>query len=277
MSAMRTSLALVSALGLWSCTALGPARPDPFERLELVIVGGGTTLESIQQRALELARGRESRVVVLPQASDRPDRGEASAEMWREAGAAEVTNLSDLSDIVRARAVLESADLIWMGGGDQTLLMAALRESGLDEVVRTRAAAGVTCGGTSAGAAVMTLVMITGEGDGLEKVAAGATHTATGLGLLPAGIVDQHFLARQRANRLLGAVLDHPELIGFGIDERTALVVTGGRAEVAGEGQVVVIDAREAAVERTEPGALAAARGLRVQVLRPGMAYELGR
>lgn len=274
---MRTSLALVSALGLWSCTALGPARPDPFERLELVIVGGGTTLESIQQRALELARGRESRVVVLPQASDRPDRGEASAEMWREAGAAEVTNLSDLSDIVRARAVLESADLIWMGGGDQTLLMAALRESGLDEVVRTRAAAGVTCGGTSAGAAVMTLVMITGEGDGLEKVAAGATHTATGLGLLPAGIVDQHFLARQRANRLLGAVLDHPELIGFGIDERTALVVTGGRAEVAGEGQVVVIDAREAAVERTEPGALAAARGLRVQVLRPGMAYELGR
>lgn len=274
---MRTSLALVSALGLWSCTALGPARLDPFERLELVIVGGGTTLESIQQRALELARGRESRVVVLPQASDRPDRGEASAEMWREAGAAEVTNLSDLSDIVRARAVLESADLIWMGGGDQTLLMAALRESGLDEVVRTRAAAGVTCGGTSAGAAVMTLVMITGEGDGLEKVAAGATHTATGLGLLPAGIVDQHFLARQRANRLLGAVLDHPELIGFGIDERTALVVTGGRAEVAGEGQVVVIDAREAAVERTEPGALAAARGLRVQVLRPGMAYELGR
>lgn len=274
---MRTPSVLALLVSLASCSALGPARPDPLERLELVIVGGGTTLESIQQRAFELARGRETRVVVLPQASDRPDRGEASAEMWREAGAAEVTNLSDLSDIGRARAVLERADLIWMGGGDQVLLMAALVESGLDEVVRARAAAGVTCGGTSAGAAVMTRVMITGEGDGLEKIAAGATHTATGLGLLPGAIVDQHFLARQRANRLIGAVLDHPELVGFGIDERTALVVTGGRVEVAGEGQVVVVDAREAAVERTEPGALSAARGVRVQVLRPGMACELGR
>lgn len=261
------------ALGLASCAATGP-RPAPETRL--VIVGGGGTTEAIQRRALELARGAETRVVVLPQASERADRGEESAQMWRDAGAKESVNLNDLADVERARTLLAQADLIWFGGGDQSLLMRDLRAAGLLELVRERAAAGVVCGGTSAGAAVMSRVMITGDGkDELVRICADVTATAEGLGLLEGAIVDQHFLARQRTNRLVAAVLDHPELVGVGIDERTALVVQGGRGEVVGEGQVVFFDAREARIEAADAEQRAAAGPVRMHVLRDGMSCEL--
>jgi cyanophycinase len=255
--------------------ALTPARPSV--RTELVIVGGGGTTPPIVARALELARGPESYVVVVPQASEREERGVESAQMWRDAGAANVVNLTDLSDRERARAELERADLIWFGGGDQKLLMQALRDADLIETVQRRARCGVVCGGTSAGAAVMSRVMITGEGtDELKLIAPGATVVAEGLGLLPGTIVDQHFLARQRNNRLVGAVLDHPDLVGVGIDERTALIVVDGRAEVLGEGGVVLYDARHAEVEVAAPGQRSAARGIEMHVLRSGMVHEFG-
>jgi cyanophycinase len=267
---------LVSALWSLSLAACVANEVRPAAQVRLVIVGGGGTTEAIQRRALELARGADTRVVVLPQASERADRGEESAQMWRDAGAKEAINLSDLADVERARKLLSEADMIWFGGGDQSLLMRDLRAAGLLELVRARAAAGIVCGGTSAGAAVMSRVMITGDGkDELVRINANVTATAEGLGLLEGAIVDQHFLARQRTNRLVAAVLDHPELVGVGIDERTALVVRGARGEVVGEGQVVFFDARGARVETTESEQRAAAGPLRMHVLRDGMACEL--
>lgn len=276
---MRLVVALCLLSVFASCLS-APKRPPV--RTELVIVGGGGTTPEIVARALQLARGTESYVVVLPHASEREDRGVESAQMWKDAGAAEVVNLIDLRDREAARAELERADLIWFGGGDQKLLMAALREADLIETIQRRAARGVVVGGTSAGAAVMTDVMITGEGsdrgtDELKKIAAGATIVDVGLGLLSGCIVDQHFLARQRHSRLIGAVLDHPTLLGVGIDERTAFIVVDGRAEVLGEGGVVIYDARDAVVERTEVGQRSAARGLEMHVLRSGMVYEFQR
>jgi cyanophycinase len=198
--------------------------------------------------------------------------------MWREAGAAEVLNLTDLTDRERARREIERADLVWLAGGDQSKLMEALREADLVECVRRRHREGATVGGTSAGAAAISPWMLTGGGeDALTSLAPGATELVPGLGLLERAIVDQHFVARQRANRLLGAVLDHPDHVGLGIDERTALIVAGGRAEVVGEGPVVVYDARRAALEPRQQGRPGAARGLALHVLRHGMTYDLGR
>jgi cyanophycinase len=111
----------------------------------------------------------------------------------------------------------------------------------------------------------------------LTSLAPGSTELVPGLGLFEGSIVDQHFVARQRGNRLLSAVLEHPDHVGFGIDERTALVVSGGRAEVLGEGAVLVYDARRAEVEASEAGCPCAARGLELHVLRRGMTHALGR
>ena len=265
------ALALVPA---WAALAEQPARPSGA----LVIVGGGGVGDAIVARAIELSGGSEARVVVLPQASASEGRGEDASKMWREAGAREVTNLVDLSDRDRARELLGAATLIWLGGGDQSRLMQALREAELLDFVRERHRAGATVAGTSAGAAVMSAHMLTGGGDeALERIARGTTELAEGLGLLPGTIVDQHFVRRQRANRLLSVVLEHPGEVGLGIDERTAAVVSDARLQVVGDGCVVVLDARAATVEPTEPNAQAAARDLKLHVLRDGMFFDLER
>jgi cyanophycinase len=116
----------------------------------------------------------------------------------------------------------------------------------------------------------MSAVMITGDAD-LLSITTGATKTAPGFGLWPEVIVDQHFLKRQRHSRLISLLLDHPGLLAVGIDERTAVVVSGGRFDVIGESTVLVLDARKARVEPRQPGQLGAARGVTLHVLTAGM------
>jgi cyanophycinase len=73
----------------------------------------------------------------------------------------------------------------------------------------------------------------------------------------------------------LSAVIDHPALVGVGIDEATAVIVRGASFEVVGQNSVVVIDARRAAIEPAGAGGQVAARDLRVSVLHAGMSYSL--
>jgi cyanophycinase len=173
----------------------------------------------------------------------------------------------DLSDAKAGVEQVRRAKLIWMGGGDQNRLMQALSKTGVPEAIREGFRGGAVVGGTSAGAAVMSKVMITGEAD-LDRIQAGATKTADGLGLWEGVIVDQHAVKRSRLNRLLSAVLDRPELVGVAIDEETAAVVEGARFEVMGKGCVVVVDARKA---KKEAGG---ATGIVTHVLKAGMKWE---
>jgi len=61
----------------------------------------------------------------------------------------------------------------------------------------------------------------------------------TGFGFLPGAVVDQHALRRNRVNRLLGVLADHPDLVGVAIDESTALVVRRSQWQVMGNSYVV--------------------------------------
>jgi cyanophycinase len=235
----------------------------------LVAVGGGSTTPAITQRTLELAGGRSAKILVVPQASAQSD-GSSSAEMWKELGAQHVTILKlDDADSVKA---VESANLIWMPGGDQNRLMKAL-PAGVIETIRKRFRAGAVVGGTSAGAAVLSQVMITGEAD-LRAIRRGATQTADGLALWPKAIVDQHFVRRQRFNRLLSAVLDRPELVGVGVDESTAAILRGSKLEVVGAAQVLIIDARKATIPAGKTGDLGTAVGVELHVLTNGMTFD---
>ena len=176
-------------------------------------------------------------------------------DKWKEAGVDEVAIL-DLSDHKRAISEVENADLVWISGGSQRRLMDSLKGTGVPEVLRRHYREGGVIGGSSAGAAVMSKFMITGD----EVVA--------GLGLWPEAMVDQHFLARRRFNRLLRAVLDRPSLIGVGIDERTAVFLHGKSFEVLGESSVLVLDARKAKTEDV------ATTDVVLHVLRSGMKFD---
>jgi cyanophycinase len=240
----------------------------------IVAVGGGDTGTAIVNRVLELSGGRGTAVVaVLPQSSAEPDAGDASVTMWMEAGAREAAKVS-FDHPAAARAALSRATLIWMPGGDQNRFMKAIAGTGLDEVIRARHRAGITVGGTSAGAAVLAAEMFTGDAD-LTSLTARATVTAPGLGLLPRMLIDQHFLKRQRDNRLISAVFDRPSLVGVGIDESTAIVVRGDRLEVIGESSVVVVDARRASIDKVAAGQLVSGTGVTLAVLRAGQSYVI--
>lgn len=151
---------------------------------------------------------------------------------------------------------------VFFTGGDQVRIMNVLNDESLAEALRERYRAGAVFGGTSAGTAIMSRRMITGEGD-FTVIDGKKVETRKGLGLLPDDvIVDQHFIKRQRENRLFGLILQDPRSLGIGIDEGTALIVTDNRCgEVVGTSQVMIINARA--------GALIA------YLLKPGEKFDL--
>ncbi|HZU35979.1 MAG TPA: Type 1 glutamine amidotransferase-like domain-containing protein, partial [Gemmataceae bacterium] len=149
----------------------------------LIIVGGGPMDPAIPRRALAIAGGKQAHVLVIPQASLLADSGARSEAMWREAGATHVAVL-DLTDHKAALAKIRQADLIWLPGGDQCLLMSALKGHGLIAAIQQRFHDGATVGGTSAGAAVMSMAMLTAESK-IDRVTGDTTRMAQGLGLWP--------------------------------------------------------------------------------------------
>jgi cyanophycinase len=106
-------------------------------------------------------------------------------------------------------------------------------------------------------------------------IRAGNIVTSRGIGLFEGVIVDSHFVARRRNNRLVSAVLEHPELVGVGIDEATAAwVKPDGTMEVVGDGWVLVYDATEAEVTRKPDGRMSVAN-MHEHALIAGQKYDL--
>jgi cyanophycinase len=210
----------------------------------LVIVGGGQQPEAINDRFMELAGGKEARIVVIPTASDKadddvadPERSAKLTDYWKSRGAAEVRLLHTRSkEQANDEAYIEplkKATGVWFGGGDQSKIADAYLGTAVEREVLAVIARGGVVGGTSAGAAIQSKVMIAG----------GQTEPrmATGFDLLPGAIIDQHFLARNRKGRSVAAVTMHPDCFGLGIDEGTAVIVRGRRLEVLGNSTATVI------------------------------------
>jgi cyanophycinase len=258
-------------------------------RGSLVIAGGGPMPASVMGRFVELAGGpSRARIVLFPMASGDTTAGQAQAAQWRARGIdARVMRITRAQATDSVARLLDSATGIWFGGGDQNRLTAAIGGTPVERAIHARYAAGAVIGGTSAGAAVMTGVMLTGDerrpggdrpprdttsADAWMTIAADNVVTARGFDLLPGAVVDQHFLRRRRHNRLISLVLERPTLVGVGIDESTALEVQpGGGWRVVGSGQVLVYDARRAQGTRT--GGLGAA-GVALHVLPAGGTFD---
>ncbi|MBX6333423.1 MAG: cyanophycinase, partial [Gemmatimonadaceae bacterium] len=215
--------------------------------------------------------------------------GEEKAEELRALGA-DARNLYLTREEAHRDSVahlLDSATGIWFGGGDQVLLTRALQGTAVERAIHARYEAGAVVGGTSAGAAVMSTPMITGDErhrggarppadstDAFLTIARDNIVTADGFGLLPDAIVDQHFVRRKRHNRLLSLVLEHPMRLGVGIDESTALLVhPDGHWSVLGASVAIVYDARHSAI--TPPGAPAlGARDVVMHILPAGSSFD---
>jgi cyanophycinase len=272
------------ALSLGAPAATGQATGSLF------IVGGGEQTPGMVQRFVELAGGPgKAKIVVIPMASSEPEEtGKEKADQLRGLGAdASVLVLTRAEAMAELTAVrLAQATGIWFTGGDQVRLTAILLGSPTLQAIANRYRAGAVIGGTSAGAAIMSDSMITGNqyrsppdtngyyGDTFSRIARRTIEVVPGFGFLPGSIVDQHFIVRERHNRLLSVVLERPGMIGVGIDESTALEVhPDGSWSVVGAGSVVVYDARRARVTGPQ-SVLLGATGISTHVLPSGSHYD---
>ena len=260
----------------------GAVSPSGAPRGPLVLIGGGEKPLVAMKKFVELAGGPSAPIVVVPTASEDPDVAPYYTKLFQEAHGVrdvQVLPIKTREDAGRPdlAAAAARAKGIFFAGGDQNRITAALLDTPVGKAIEAAFAGGAVVGGTSAGTACQSALMITGEGD-FKAVRASVVETARGLGFFRGVVVDQHFVARQRLNRLLSVVLEHPELVGVGIDEDTAAwVKPDGTFEVLGDRSVVVIDPKGAALGRKavdKGSALLGAKGLTVHVLLPGEGYD---
>ena len=209
----------------------------------LMIAGGGELEENILQRFVKLAGGNEARIVLIPTASHRADDAEYLATLsqrWQTRNPASVavlhTRSRDTANRESFSAMLQNATGVWIGGGSQTRVTDVYVDTPVERELYALLARGGAIGGSSAGAAVQSRLMIA-RGSPVAEI-------ATGFALLPGSVIDQHFLARKRRPRLLSVLDKHPQMIGLGVDEGTALVVINRRMEVMGRSTVSVCFAK---------------------------------
>jgi cyanophycinase len=151
------------------------------------------------------------------------------------------TRDSLVADTDSFAAPLETADAVWFSGGRQWRLVDAYAGTKTLEGFWTVLERGGVIGGSSAGATIQGSFLVRGDTE-TNTIMMG--NHQEGFGFLPHSAVDQHLLARDRQYDLIPVIEAHPELLGIGIDENTALVVQGDTARVVGESLVAIYDPR---------------------------------
>ncbi len=201
-----------------------------FAETNLLLIGGGNHPAGVVERFVQYAGGSQARILVITWASGYPEETyqDISQELKSNSGA-EISEAPHRPLSPASRKIflekLKQASGVYFTGGDQNKIMQVLSDESLRLAVADFYQSGSIVAGTSAGTAIMSPRMLTGNG----------SETVPGLGLLPGVILDTHFIVRKRIERLKAALLKFPMLIGLGIDEDNAIWVQNGKyVEVMG-------------------------------------------
>ena len=253
----------------------------------ILVIGGAEDKihgKEILQTFINRSGGSQAIIGIVPCASREPSLiGERYYRIFKDMGAKEIKVLD-----VRDRSSADNWDYlnfvenctgIFLTGGDQLRLCGLLADTTLMNIIVTRAQKReISLAGTSAGAAVMGKQMISG-GSSAESPNRALVDMATGLGIIPEILVDQHFYNRNRLARLLSAISGHPKLLGIGIDEDTcAMFESDGIIQVIGKGSVTIVDAsqmsytNESKVQGSQPLSM---HNLKLHILGYGDGYDI--
>jgi cyanophycinase len=275
--------------GLSAAVASAPSRR--VTQGPVMPIGGAEETEpggEILERFIELAGGKKARIAIIPTASDDPQRsGEGYATLFRDMGAKEADWLRverrEDANAEPALELLRMATGIYITGGDQARLVELLVGTLVMECIRTRNADGVIVAGTSAGASILSALMMAGGtgigGDSNGSAARkGMVDVVAGFGLVQDIIIDQHFSQRGRLGRLLSVFAGTPGLIGIGLDEDTAVLIDReGTLEALGSNMVTVVDGRNTVSDyfHREQGEILTITGSSLHVLADGRRFDL--
>jgi cyanophycinase len=259
--------------------------PHGQERGWIVPIGGAENKENdrhILERFVAVSGGSDADIVVIPTASKLHETGPRYQHLFTDLGAArvEVMDFDTRRDCHEAGrlARLEQATGIFFTGGNQLRLSTLLGGTPVAKLIRQQNAQGVTVGGTSAGASILSEHMIA-FGDEGSSVVAGSVRLAPGLGLTNRFVIDQHFRQRDRLGRLLTALAYNPFAVGIGLDEDTAAFIgPDNTLEVEGSGGITVVDAAGlsfSSMDQVEEGQPLCMLGLSLHILVAGATFNL--
>jgi cyanophycinase len=279
---IRTSL-----LFFYLSVALTPyvsAQSTAVPRGQLFIIGGGDISDSLRREMLDAAHWGKGDLIAGVTLASNWD----SSFFYINEAFSRLTGQTCIhidSAALHRRSAMDSlrrAKLIYLGGGDQALFMDRISGTGFLTFLRSYYAGGGTVAGTSAGASVMSRMMLTGNsnrGDGsstsLKGLWSGSVDFREGLGLLDSVIIDQHFVVRSRYNRMLSTIMDLPRYQYIAINESTAILVRDELARVYGVSQVIVSEA-PSGIKRTAQGDLGA-EGICLSIYLPGDTFYIRR
>ncbi len=252
---------------------------------QLVIIGGAEDKEgdcTILREFVRRAGGVSARIVVMTVATELPrEVGENYIRVFERLGVEDVRIVDTVeredANSASYLEAIEKATGVFFTGGNQARITSILKDTEIDRLLHKRLSEGIVIGGTSAGAAMMPDVMIV-EGDSETNPRLEIVEMEPGMAFLPGVVIDQHFLQRGRIGRLLSAVSQQPVVLGFGIDENTAIVVNNNQFEVIGEGVVTVVDVSE--ITHTNLGQILkdedlAICGAKLHILPHGYRFDL--
>lgn len=219
---------------------------------KLFIIGGGSRPDFLVDRMIKEAGLKSGETVaIFPHASEEQDSSFYYAKQQFEKRNLKALDCAFKKDEKLSPSKLDSlktAKLIYIGGGDQVRFMEIINSNPeVKNLLKSAYQNGKMIAGTSAGAAVMSEVMITGNQlkykdyeNTFDNIEIKNVETKQGLGFIKTAVIDQHFVVRSRYNRLLSLIIENPTYKGIGIDEGTAILVKNGAAEVVGRAQVIV-------------------------------------
>lgn len=269
-------------LTVMSCKTTPPGSPSG----NLFIIGGGDRPQYMMDKIVALAGGENASILIIPNASyDAEEAGQSMQAEFEKLGVRQVDYLALKAGKVDTKAnlkKLKGVTGVYFTGGDQSRLTDLMTGSKLLERIHDRYREGAVISGTSAGAAIMSEIMITGNelintdtNQVFGTIQSGNVEHVKGFGFVTEAIIDQHFIKRKRLNRLITLVLENPKLIGVGIDESTAIWVKPDRTfEVMGESQVMIFDARDAQITKTETGQFRVG-GMKTSLLLNGDSFDM--
>jgi cyanophycinase len=235
----------------------------------LLIVGGGAMGTDLWQKFIEKAGGAEARIVVIPTALEDESIGsDRTAERLKALGVKTVTVLHTRdpkeADTEKFVEPLKTATGVWFGGGRQWRLADSYLNNRTHRELNAVLERGGIIGGSSAGATIQGSFLVRGDTKGNEIME--GDHVV-GLGFLKNAAIDQHLLRRNRQFDIVPVIEAHPELLGIGIDEGTAILVQADRFEVLGPSYVAIYDGKLWAGNPARKG--------RFQLLGSGQQFDL--
>ena len=225
------------------------------EKGHLVIQGGGPAAGTgIMETFVNLAGGRDAKIIIIPTAEGNRDKdgkliNYTEAETiapWKKLGLTNVHMLHTadpkVADTEAFAATLRDAKGVWFNGGRQWNCVDSYAGTLTLKEFREVLSRGGVIGGSSAGATIQGEYLVRGAVAGPNIVMTDETNHQNGFAFLRRSAIDQHINTRNRWDDIIPVIKKFPNLLGIGISEGTALVVTGDTFEVIGKWKVTIHD-----------------------------------